>query len=175
MRQVVIVILAVGLGGCVTGAQTTKLAHVDSRDSATVVADITAAEQRWAAALVTQDTVTLQQLLAPEFALTLSAAPAAPLPRERWLASVPAYLTHSLDICELQVRVLRPDVAVASFIANLKATVRGEDRSGMFFITDVWIRTDGNWQVVARYSSKPEGATASAQALAGARAECTPR
>ena len=35
---------------------------------------------------------------------------------------------------------------------ELRATVRGEDRSGGFAVTDVWVKRDGRWQVVARSS-----------------------
>jgi hypothetical protein len=67
---------------------------------------------------------------------------------------------------ELHVREAGPGIVVASFIAVLKATVRGADRSGEFFIADVWRRQpQGGWQVSTRYSSRPEGATASSRVL----------
>jgi hypothetical protein len=34
-----------------------------------------------------------------------------------------------------------------------QATVAGQDRSGAFLLTDVWVRRDGRWQVVTRHSS----------------------
>ena len=42
----------------------------------------------------------------------------------------------------------------AVVLADLKlgATVREEARSGDFAVTDVWVRRDGRWQVVARSS-----------------------
>ena len=33
------------------------------------------------------------------------------------------------------------------------ATVQGKDRSGELLLTDVWVKRDGRWQVVARHSS----------------------
>lgn len=34
-----------------------------------------------------------------------------------------------------------------------QATVFGEDRSGAMLVTDVWVKRDGRWQVVARHTS----------------------
>jgi hypothetical protein len=66
------------------------------------------------------------------------------------------------------------DVVVVSSLATQRATAFGEDRSGTFFLTDVWRATpDGAWQVIARYSSYPEPATASADALHRATSEPT--
>lgn len=137
-----------------------------SSDSAQVVETITTLEQSWARALIDQDTASLNQLLAPEFVLIVSASPQRPLSRSAWFASLPAYQTRSLQICGLQVHIV-DNVAIASFVAQLEASYKGEDRSGAFFITDVWVERAGRWQVVARYSSKPESNTASARALTG--------
>jgi ketosteroid isomerase-like protein len=57
------------------------------------------------------------------------------------------------------------DLAIASFIADLAARVRGAERSGKYFITDVWRHRDGAWRVVGRYSSRPEEASSSTRAL----------
>ncbi|HWO90077.1 MAG TPA: nuclear transport factor 2 family protein [Gemmatimonadales bacterium] len=133
-------------------------------DSATVAATILRLEQDWAQALIAQDSVRLQQLLAPEFALLLSAAPTQPLWRSAWFATLPSYRTRRLDISGATVRVFG-DIAVASFHAAIEATVRGADRSGTLFITDIWHRRGPTWQVVARYSSLPEPPSAGTRAV----------
>lgn len=52
-----------------------------------------------------------------------------------------------------------------------EATLGDADRSGSFFLTDVWrLEPDGQWRVCARYSSYPEPAGASADALQNLRA-----
>jgi hypothetical protein len=38
--------------------------------------------------------------------------------------------------------------------------VNGNDRSGTFFITDIWRKTADGWRVAERHSSRPEPATA---------------
>ena len=133
-------------------------------DSLTMAAEIGRLEQRWATALVQQDTAALHRLLAPEYALVISAAPQRPIMRTAWLATLPEYQTQSLTITGLTVRVLG-DLALASFIGDLAARVRGVERRGKYFLTDVWRRQNGAWRVIARYSSRPEEASRSTRAL----------
>ncbi len=123
-------------------------------------------ERAWADGLITRDSALLDGILAPDFTLIVSASPDRPFSRAVWFAQLREYRTDSLAIRDLHVREAGTDVLVASFVARLKATVRGEDRSGDFFITDVWRRQpNGRWQAAARYSSRPEGATASSRVL----------
>ena len=133
-------------------------------DSLTVAAEIARLEQRWATALVKQDTAMLQRLLAPDYALVVSASPRRPIIRAAWLATLPEYQTQSLTITGLTVRVLG-DLALASFIGDLAARVRGVERRGKYFLTDVWRQQNGEWYVIARYSSRPEEASSSTRAL----------
>ena len=133
-------------------------------DSLAVATEIGRLEQRWATALVQQDTTALQRLLAPEYALVVSAAPQGPITRAAWLATLPEYQTQSLTITGLTVRVLG-DLALASFIGDLAARVRGVERRGKYFLTDVWRRQNGEWRVIARYSSRPEEASRSTRVL----------
>lgn len=133
-------------------------------DSLAVVDEIGRLEHQWASALVQQDTVVIHRLLAPEYGLIVSASPQRPISRAAWLATLPDYHTRSFAIGELTVRVLG-DVAMASFVGDLVARVRGAERSGKYFITDVWRRRDGAWRVIARYSSRPEEASSSTRAL----------
>jgi len=133
-------------------------------DSIAVAGEIARLEHRWATALVQQDTAVLQQMLAPEYALIVSASPERPMMRATWLATLPEYHTRALAISGLTVRVLG-DVAIASFVGDLTARVRGAERRGRYFLTDVWRQQGRAWQVIARYSSRPEEASASTRAL----------
>ena len=112
------------------------------------------------------DHATLERILAPEFALVVSARPAERISRSAWLhTALNGYVAESFDYRDMQVRVLG-DVAVVSSIGVQRATAFGVDRSGAFFLTDVWQRSGGDrWQVVARYSSLPEPSSSSAEAL----------
>lgn len=122
---------------------------------------------RWMQAWVTQDRAILEDSLAPDFALIVSANPTQSMPRDRWLATCATYRCSSFAYRDVQVRQLVPELAVMSAIADQRAELNGVDRSGSFFLTDVWrLEPDGAWRVCARYSSHPEPAGASAQTLA---------
>jgi len=118
------------------------------------------------AAWVANDRATLERVLAPEFALVVSARPEARVDRAAWLRTAGTeYTCDAFRYDAMQVRDFG-DLAVASSLATQRATAFGQDRSGTFFLTDVWRRgADGAWQVIARYSSYAEPSTASAQAL----------
>ena len=136
----------------------------EETDSTRVAGVIRKLEHDWADALIRQDTTRLQRLLAPEFALVASANADQPMFRRDWFALLPRYRTQALTIDRLTVRVLG-DVAVASFITDLRATVGGVDRSNRLFVTDVWRSGPAGWQVIARYSSTPEPARAATTEL----------
>ena len=65
--------------------------------------------------------------------------------------TVPAYEVRSYEFSNAIVHDYE-DAAVVLADLKLEATVRGESRSGDFAVTDVWVRRDGRWQVVARSS-----------------------
>ncbi len=110
-------------------------------------------ELRWAAAIQRQDKEQLDEVfLAPDYALRISDDPARKISRADWLATIPIYNTRSLSIRVLEVRSFG-DVAVVSHVVTQQADVSGVDRSGDFFIIDVWIRRGEEWKVSARYSS----------------------
>ena len=123
-------------------------------------------QEAWMAAWMANDRATLERLLAPDFALVVSARPEARVDRAAWLRTAGTeYTCEAFTYDGMQVRDFG-DVVLVSSLATQRATAFGQDRSGTFFLTDVWrIAADGAWQVIARYSSHAEPATASAQAL----------
>lgn len=128
--------------------------------------EVRAKQEQWMAAWRAADGAALERLLAPEFALVVSARPTARVDRAEWLRTAGTeYVCESFRYEGMQVRDFG-DVVVVSSLATQRATAFGRDRSGTFFLTDIW-RADpaGQWQVTARYSSHPEPATASADAL----------
>ncbi|HMI56349.1 MAG TPA: hypothetical protein VK494_09190, partial [Gemmatimonadaceae bacterium] len=48
---------------------------------------------------------------------------------------------------------LADDLAVVSFVLSQKASFAGRDRSGDFYVVDVWKKGGGRWRMIARYSS----------------------
>jgi hypothetical protein len=122
-------------------------------------------EIRWMAAWRERDQATLEAMLAAEFALIVSAQPEVRIDRAAWLAqALGPYVCRSLDFRGAQVRSIG-EFAVFSAIARQDASVGGVDRSGEFFVTDVWQHRSNGWQVVARYSSLPEPPGSSSRAV----------
>ena len=89
----------------------------------------------------------------------------------------PAVKEAIIDQCQKVVRLEDAFIDLAfemgpvngmSAIADQQARLGEVDRSGSFFLTDVWrLEPDGQWRVCARYSSHPEPAGASSSALEG--------
>lgn len=122
-------------------------------------------QQEWMDAWVRQDLATIQQILAPSYTLTVSSMPDRAVTREQWIAMLPSYRAEAFEYEDMRVRLLG-DVAVVSSIGRaIGAKVDGADRSFPFFLTDVWEKRSGRWQVVARYSSLPERDTVSSTKL----------
>lgn len=102
-------------------------------------------EHEWLRAVSRNETEKLESIVGHEYTLTANGFPGggARLGRQEWIDTVPAYEVHSHEFRSIVV-------VLADF--DLWATVRGEDRSGAFAVTDVWVKREGRWQVVARGS-----------------------
>jgi Domain of unknown function (DUF4440) len=137
------------------------------RDDA-LTAEFEALEHAWAEALVRQDRVALELFLAPDYALVVSAAPDRPVARDAWLAqAVGSYRIEHFRIERLRARLLADGLVAVSLLFEQRANVAGVDRSGVFFLTDIWRRGTARWEVVARYSAPPEPASVSSQTVTG--------
>lgn len=120
----------------------------------------------WMQAWIDRDRKVLEDSLAPDFALVVSAMPDQRIDRERWLATCDRYIATRFAYHGVQVREFGPGLAVMSAIADQQATLGDVDRSGSFFVTDLWrLEPDGEWRVCSRYSSHPEPAGGSSDAL----------
>jgi ketosteroid isomerase-like protein len=47
------------------------------------------------------------------------------------------------------------DTGIVKTRVKITYTFNGQDRSGDYMVTDVWIKRDGRWQVATRHSSLP--------------------
>jgi ketosteroid isomerase-like protein len=114
-------------------------------------------EKAWATAIKAQDRAALERTLAPEYTLTVAMTDGLQrVDRDRWLDNaVGPYVLHDYTFDEVVVRRYG-DTAVVSSRYSQKATVNGRDRSGSFFLTDIWVHAGGQWRVSARYSSRLE-------------------
>lgn len=117
-------------------------------------------ERRLAAAALGgfRDTLEMALLVGREFTVRVADAPERSLPRALWGQPDSVYKIESLEEELHAARRVTDEVAVVSFVLNQKATRAGSDRSGAFYVVDVWRRRGGSWQLIARYSS-PQGKT----------------
>ena len=63
------------------------------------------------------------------------------------------------DKDDLRVRSYRDDTAVTSYRIQAEATFEGAEINRQFFITNVWLKREGRWQIVARHTAQPEQRT----------------
>src|SRR5258708_30941249 len=116
-------------------------------------------EQRsncWMRAWVDQDRATLEDSLAPDYALIVSALPDRRMERDLWLATCERYVATSFHYRDVQVRNLGNGMAIMSAIAEQQASLSGVDRSGSLFVTDIWrLEPDGQWRRGPPHSPHP--------------------
>jgi ketosteroid isomerase-like protein len=117
------------------------------------VEEIETLQRRWMQAWVERDAATLHEVLAPEFTLR-SMATDTPLTRDKWLdgALSGRVAASSVRFDEMNVVVIG-DTAVVDSLLTFEAAIEGEDWSKTTHCTDVWVRRDGQWQVVRRHAS----------------------
>ena len=140
--------------------------HAARNDALT--AEFEALEHAWADAIMRQDEAALERLLAPDYALVVSTAPDQPVAREAWLAqAVGPYRIEHFRIERLHAHLLADGLVAVSLLFEQRPNVGGIDRSGAFFLIDIWRRGGARWEVVARYSARPELASVSSRAVTG--------
>ena len=113
------------------------------------------AEHLWMDAWRQLDAPQLRDSLADEFTLT-SARTDQLMTKAQWLelALSGRVVAESFEFSDVIVHVY-DDVAVVKSRMRQQATVDGRAWNETFMLTDVWVRRDGRWQVVARHSSTP--------------------
>lgn len=105
-----------------------------------------------------KDTQEMERLVGPELTLRTSDAPERSVPRALWGQPSSTYKMESLDERYHAARKLADDLAVISLLLTQKASRDGRDRSGDFYVVDIWKQRGDRWQLIARYSS-PLGKT----------------
>jgi ketosteroid isomerase-like protein len=110
-------------------------------------------EHEWAQAVQENDVEALERIVGQEYTLAANNFPGGRtrLSRQEWMATVPVFEVRSYELRDFVVHPYG-DAAVVLANLDLRARVRGEDRSGSSALTDVWVKRDGRWQVVARSS-----------------------
>ena len=114
-------------------------------------------EKSFAAAIQTQDTVQTKKFQTDTYflAYTVQGMPIQIVPRQSWLNLLhDGYVTHSFSIDDIKVNIYG-NTAVAMLMFTQNATVRGQDRSGQFVLTDIWYKKNNDWLIAERHSTRP--------------------
>ena len=93
-----------------------------------------------------------EKVLDPDYALVLVHPSSAVVPRSSWLEMLPDYVVHSWEVQEQSLDVDGECAAMLQRIV-MQATVLGQDRSGVFVISDVWRLRNDEWRVWRRHST----------------------
>ena len=111
----------------------------------------------WMNAWKAKDMVVLEKMLAPEYRLlALINGELVSINREKWLKTVPMYIPKGFRYYDFDIR-LYGNTAIVQSMFDQEATLQGQDRSGTFQITDIWVKNKNDWQVVHRHTNlKPK-------------------
>jgi hypothetical protein len=110
------------------------------------------ADAAWLHALLTRDVAGADAVLHDEYALVLVHPQPTRVERAEWLRVLPGYVVGQW-VDEQSAWDIRGDLAVHLRLVRMRATVFGVDRSGLFTISDTWLRTPDGWRVWIRHST----------------------
>lgn len=111
----------------------------------------------WMNAWKAKDTVFLEKILAPDYRLLAQIdGELVSMNREKWLKTVPLYIPKNFRYYDFDIRIYG-NTAIVQSKFDQEATLNGQDRSGTFQITDIWVKNKSGWQVVHRHTTlKPK-------------------
>ena len=112
-------------------------------------------ENEWARAWQLPDPAALEGIIADDFTLTSSRSKGEVTNKRQYIDSTLKLVRgDGFSFEKMQVRIYG-DTAVINAQFQQNATFAGQDWSGEFLLTDVWVKRNGRWQVVARHASRP--------------------
>lgn len=114
--------------------------------------DLAAAMKNFDDAVQQREHALAEGVLDEDYALILVHPAPAAIPRARWLEVLDDYIVHSYIVEEQRIDRSGDMAAVLSKV-HMRATVLGEDRSGLFVISDFWRHGKDGWRVWRRHSS----------------------
>jgi hypothetical protein len=102
--------------------------------------------------VLSRDRELATEVLDEDFALVLVHPEPAVVPRAAWIQMLPDYVVHKWEVEEQKVEVREHFGTVLQRI-QMEATVLGQDRSGPFVVSDLWVPVDDVWRVWRRHST----------------------
>ena len=112
-------------------------------------------ENEWARAWQLPDPAALESLLGDDFTLTSTRSKGELVNKRQYIDSTLKLVRGDGYSFERMTVRIYGDTAVINAQFQQNATFAGHDWSGEFLMTDVWVKRNGRWQVVARHSSRP--------------------
>jgi len=110
-------------------------------------------EHDWAQAVVKSGAAAVDQYEADDIVSTDPSGRVTDKAQDKKDLSSGDLKVQSLELSDLKVRVYG-NTAVATGLATLKGTYKGQDMSGNYRYTDTWVRRNGKWQAVASQATK---------------------
>ena len=107
---------------------------------------------QWEQAIRDRDEPLARQLLHPGFALEMVQPVRSVMRHDVWLEMMSDYVVHEWEVEDQLVDLDGDDAALLQRV-RMRATVMGEDRSGIFVVSDLWRRVGGEWVVWRRHST----------------------
>ena len=110
-------------------------------------------EREWMSAWMNKDIETCDRILDDEF--LLSSARGMLMPKAGWLVNAKGpFNCESFEWLEILVRPF-DQFAIVHSRTRQRASVGGQDWSGVFMLTDVWVVRGDAWRVVSRHGTGP--------------------
>ncbi|MDT5155875.1 MAG: hypothetical protein QOH51_232 [Acidobacteriota bacterium] len=104
------------------------------------------------------DSAALKRIIADDFTNTNAQATGATVNKDAYIEQTVRDLTlNSYSFDKLTVRIYGT-TAIVNASYKQQAVAAGKDASGEFVVTDVWVKQDKRWRVVARHTSQLVGA-----------------
>jgi ketosteroid isomerase-like protein len=114
-------------------------------------------ENEWARAWQHPDPAALESILGDDFTLTSSRSKGEITNKRQYIDTTLKLVRGDGFTFEKMTVRIYGDTAVINAHFQQTATFAGQDWSGDFLLTDVWVKRGGRWQVVARHASQPAG------------------
>jgi len=126
--------------------------------------EIETLSNKWMEAARDHDLKTLESLMASDFQL-VRASQDKPTTRAEWFEGLSRLDTRSFRYEHLKVARHGDTLAVANAVFTTEAVVDGQTFMPVAAVTDVWEKRGGKWQIVTRYTARPEELRASVSQL----------
>jgi ketosteroid isomerase-like protein len=131
--------------------------NAEESGTAEVEQEILRLENEWMAGVVRRDRKVLDQLVADDFLLVSERwdGHRELTPKQPWIRNSLTTIeakSFSYDKVKMQVR---ENMVVLHGLFTYEATYNGKPWRGTIRVTDVWVKEDGRWRVLARHASHP--------------------